>query len=350
MRRSVAFATILLGGGVLAAEPQQETASAQFKTTADLVSVYVTVRDEAGRLVPDLTKDDFVVTDNGKAQKLAFFTNDVHPFSVVMMLDRSGSMVEHHEMVREAGKAFVDAMLPADTGRIGSFGDEVKVEPPEFTADHEALVAVLGTGLQSAGGASPVWTAFDTAISTLAQRSGRRVLLALTDGYNDPKPGTPITELEDVVRRSRYNDILVYIVGFSAAEPAIGRPTFPRPSGGPSRPPVGPPGVPLPPTIPVPLPGGRAASPLSTKLRPPYRGLRLIADESGGGYYEMDASEDLSGTFARIAEELHRQYWMAFTPTKLDGKVHEIEVKVKRRGMDVRARKSYFADPKRGMR
>jgi hypothetical protein len=105
-----------------------------------------------------------------------------------------------------------------------------------------------------------------------------------------------------------------------------------------------------PPAVPVPMPSGRSASPLSTKLRPPYRGLRLIADDSGGGYYELGASDDLSATFARIAEELHRQYWLAFTPGKLDGKIHEIEVKVKRRGMDVRARKSYFADPKRGAR
>jgi len=61
----------------------------------------------------------------------------------------------------------------------------------------------------------------------------------------------------------------------------------------------------------------------------------------------MEATDELTATFARIAEELHRQYWMAFTPAKLDSRVHEIEVKVKRRGVEVRARKSYFADPKR---
>jgi hypothetical protein len=84
-----------------------------------------------------------------------------------------------------------------------------------------------------------------------------------------------------------------------------------------------------------------------SKTRPPYGGLRLIADETGGGYYELEPSDELAATFARIAEELHRQYWMAFTPARLDGRIHEIEVKVKRRGLDVRARKSYFADPKR---
>jgi Ca-activated chloride channel family protein len=317
----------------------------QFKSTADLVSVYATVRDQSGRLVPDLTKDDFVVTDNGRQQPLTFFTNDVHPFSAVIMLDRSGSMVEHHGLVRDAGAAFLRAMLPGDTARIGSFGDELRLDPAEFTSDQDALVSILENDLQRAGGASPVWSAFDRAISSLAERDGRRVLLALTDGYNSPRAGQPITLLEDVIRRARYNDILAYIVGFTAVDynvpggyGPIGRP--------PGRPPLGPPtgypGLPQPPA-----PGRSTPSTVNNKSRAPYKGLRLIADETGGGYYELEPSDELAATFARIAEELHRQYWMAFTPARLDGRIHEIEVKVKRKGLDVRARKSYFADPKR---
>jgi VWFA-related protein len=319
--------------------------SPQFKTTADLVSVYATVRDEGGRLVPGLTKDDFVVTDNGKPQPLAFFTNDVHPFSVVIMLDRSGSMAQHHPIVRDASAAFVQAMLPADAARIGSFGDEVRLDPADFTADHDALMSILDNDLQRAGGSSPVYSAFDRAISSLAERSGRRVLLALTDGYNDPRAGQPITLLEDVIRRARYNDILAYVVGFEAIEASIGGPG-PGPGGRyPGRPPIGPPGGY--PGSPQPLPGRTPTTVPSTKTRPPHKGLKLIADESGGGYYELGPSDELKATFARIAEELHRQYWMAFTPAKLDGKVHDIEVKVKKRGLEVRARKTYMADPKR---
>ena len=318
---------------------------AQFKTTADLVSVYATVRDDAGRLVPDLTQDDFVVSDNGKPQQLTFFTNEVHPFSVVILLDRSGSMVQHHTIVRDASAAFVNAMLPADTARIGHFGDEILLDPEEFTAEHDALLNILDNQLQRSGGVSPVWSAFDRAISSLAERSGRRVLLALTDGYDSPRAGQPITLLEDVIRRARYNDILAYIVGFTATEYSL---TGPVMGGGrpPGRPPLGPPtgypGSPKPPGTNPTVPSGS-----NNKPRAPYKGLRLIADETGGGYYELGPSDELTATFARIAEELHRQYWMAFTPAKLDGRVHEIEVKVKKRGLEVRARKSYIADPKR---
>ena len=68
------------------------------------------------------------------------------------------------------------------------------------------------------------------------------------------------------------------------------------------------------------------------------RAQKTRSDVSGGGYFEMDETQDLSATFVRVAEELHRQYWLGFAPRKLDGKTHEIEVKVRRRGLDVRAR------------
>ncbi len=317
-------------------------APGQFKSTADLVSIYATVRDENGRLVPDLTRDDFVVSDNGKTQPLVHFTNDVHPFSVVVMLDRSGSMTDHHEVVRDAGKAFVRAMLPADAARVGSFSDTIRISPPDFTSDHDTLMALLDDDLLEAG-ASPVWTALDRSITSLATRPGRRVVLVLTDGHNDPPLGMAITALEDVIRRARYNDILMYVIGFAARETITATPLLPRAGGG--RKP-GTPGRYPGPTMPLPLPPGRPTI-LSTKIQPPYKGLRLLADESGGGYYEMDATGDLSATFARIAEELHRQYWMAFAPARLDSRIHEIEVKVRRRGVEVRARKSYFADPRR---
>ena len=72
-------------------------------------------------------------------------------------------------------------------------------------------------------------------------------------------------------------------------------------------------------------------------------GLPAIAEETGGGYFELTRAEDLASTFARVADELHRQYLIGFEPAKLDDKMHKIEVKVKKPGMKVRARKEYFA-------
>jgi hypothetical protein len=79
----------------------------------------------------------------------------------------------------------------------------------------------------------------------------------------------------------------------------------------------------------------------------PDAGLAKIAAESGGGYFELESTDDLGATFARVADELHRQYAMGFSPEKLDGKTHKLEVRVKRDGMTARARRSYVATPAR---
>ena len=92
------------------------SAKVQFRGGTELVSVYTTVQEPSGRLVPDLRQEDFVVTDNGKTQRITFFSNEISPFSVVIMLDRSGSMLEHRARVQEAAAAFIGRMLPAPSG------------------------------------------------------------------------------------------------------------------------------------------------------------------------------------------------------------------------------------------
>ena len=75
----------------------------------------------------------------------------------------------------------------------------------------------------------------------------------------------------------------------------------------------------------------------------PDRSLRRIAEETGGGYFELEKSDALASTFTRVSTELRSQYLMAFTPETLDGKVHKLDVRGKRPGITVRARKSYSA-------
>ena len=77
----------------------------------------------------------------------------------------------------------------------------------------------------------------------------------------------------------------------------------------------------------------------------PSRDLRKIADETGGGYFELMKTVDLAPTFTRVAQELRSQYLIGFAPAALDNKVHKLDVKVNRPGMTVRARRSYLAAP-----
>ena len=79
----------------------------------------------------------------------------------------------------------------------------------------------------------------------------------------------------------------------------------------------------------------------------PDRGLKRLADETGGGYFELKKTDDLAPTFTRVSQELHSQYTLGFTPETLDGKEHRLEVRMKPARMNARARRSYVASPER---
>lgn len=283
-----------------------------FKSGARTVAVYATVTDRDGRLVPDLTREDFEIRDNGKTQPIAVFSNEVQPISVVIMLDRSGSMRGNFGLVEAAGEAFVRAMLPADKARIGSFAEKIQIDPENFTSDKQELVRILRTKLQNEG-PTPLWNAVDASIASLKPQEGRKVVLAFTDGADNPA-NFKLNNLSfmDIMRRAQTADVMVYAVGLESTQ----RPTLGGGGG---------------------FGGGFGGG------SGPDPGLPAIADETGGGYFELRRAQDLAGTFARVADELHRQYLIGFSPVTLDDKMHKIEVRVKKGGMKVRARKEYHA-------
>jgi Ca-activated chloride channel family protein len=272
-----------------------------YRAGTDLVPVYTTVQDREGRLVPDLRQEDFSIMDEGKEQRITFFSNEISPFSVVVLLDRSGSMMQHLGVIREAASAFVDQMLPADQARIGNIGTRITIAPAEFSSSHEILRDVLARPL--GGGSSPVWLSIDMSITALYGQTGRRVVLILSDGHDEPSANHPRTPFKSVAERVRRADVMVYAVGFAAAEVRDGK----------------------------------------MRIEHPDAKLHELAAVSGGGYFEITDTADLRKLFTRVAEELHRQYWLGFEPPKRDGKIHDIQVKVKRPGMTARARQSYLA-------
>ena len=299
-----------------------------FRAATRTVPVYVTVTDAEGRLVPDLGRDDFEIYDNGKLQSISVFANDIQPIMVVLMLDRSGSMVDNFRRVQSAAEQFVTRLLPADKARIGSFSFRVQVDPRTFTSDKEELLRILHKELQEPG-PTPLWNAVSVGMTGLLHQEGRRVVLVFTDGADSPGNGRSTNiSLKDVMERAREEDVMVYAVGLA------GRMPMRRGGGGyGGRRGYGPP------------PGGGQQQ-MGREQRPDEV-LSKIAAESGGGYFELDSTDDLGATFARVADELHRQYAMGFSPEKLDGKTHKLEVRVKRAGMTARARRSYVATPAR---
>jgi hypothetical protein len=91
--------------------------------------------------------------------------------------------------------------------------------------------------------------------------------------------------------------------------------------------------------------GGRGMGGYSGRpqMEKPDEGLPKIAAATGGGYFELTSTRDLASTFARVADELHHQYALGFTPEKLDGKMHDLTVRLSRSDLIARARKRYLA-------
>jgi Ca-activated chloride channel homolog len=322
MRAILLLSLVAVTGAALAAQ------QAPFRGATDLVSVYATVTDHDGHLVTDLTRNDFTVYDNGTRQPITVFDNGIQPITIVVMLDRSGSMAENTALVRSAASEFVARLLPADRARIGSLGTEIRIEPDEFTGNHDTLLGILNGDL-GGNGPSPIWTAVDRSISALVPQPGRRVVLIFSDGHDEPASNAMRTDVGDVMRRARSADVMIYAIGF----PALVEPRHVSrwiPSGSP--------GSAFPPNL--------ATAPFGVaRYEPPDPALKDLATDSGGGYFELKDNGDLGAIFARVADELHRQSWLGFPPARLDGKTHKLEVKVARHGVTVRARKSYVAQP-----
>jgi Ca-activated chloride channel family protein len=263
------------------------------------VPVYTTVLDPQKRLVPGLVQDDFKIFDNEKEQPVALFDNEVRPITVVVMLDTSGSMTLNIEFVKQAAEQFVIRLLPQDKARIGAFNDKIELDAA-FTNDRDKLSTSIHE--LDFGNGTRLWDAVDVSLDALEPVEGRKVIVLFTDGDDTASK----IGLGKVLDRARANEVMVYGIGFQSE--------YQMPGGGHVR----------------------------TK---PDRGLKRIAEETGGGYFELNKADDLGTTFTRVEQELHSQYLLGFAPPQLDGKVHKLEVRMTKPGMLARARKSYLASP-----
>ncbi|MSO45951.1 MAG: VWA domain-containing protein [Acidobacteria bacterium] len=271
-----------------------------FRSSTRIVPVVTTVIDAQGRLVPGLEQEEFTILDNGKPQELTFFQNEVQPFTVVVMMDFSGSMTANLDRLKAAAEQFILRMLPADKGQVGAFSDKIQFSGT-FTNKRDDLIFAL-KDLQF-GNPTRLWDAVNESIAMLLSVEGRRVVLAFTDGDDTASR----IGMGSVLDRARDEETMIYAIGLESEY----------------------------------FNGQRR---VQTR---PDRGLRRLAEETGGGYFELRKADDLGPTFSRVAQELHSQYTLGFTPTALDGREHKLLVKMKQTGMIARTRKTYIASPER---
>lgn len=260
-----------------------------FKSTSRTVHVYATVQGKDGRLVPNLTRDDFQIFEDGKARPISVFDNTPQKITVAVMFDMSNSMARELARIRDAAGAFVRALWPDDRARLGSFGLEVAISPL-LTSDKPTLLRIVDEELWP-GGPTPLWFATDLAMTSLDEEAGRRVVLLFTDGYDSGffVPGNR----NEMRKHAERGGFMIYAVG---------------------------------------LPGQGLSE-----------DVQSLADSTGGGRFLVGQDDDLGATFAQVVEELHHQYLIGFSTDLTDGRSHALRVKTKRDGAKVRARQSYVA-------
>jgi len=296
----VCLGLVLAAGGPAAAR-QAPPQGGVFRSGAKMVPIYATVTDAKGSLAPDLTREEFEILDNGVRQDLVVFENQTQPFTAVVMLDSSGSMTNSLKLVKAGAEQFLIRLLPQDKAQVGAFNDKIQFSGA-FTSDRDALVAALAD--LDFGNPTRLYDALDQSLDRLASVEGRRVIVVLTDGEDtSSRRGRG-----DVLARAAADEVMIYGIGLESDY----------------------------------FNGVRRVR------TSPDRVVRRLAEDTGGGYYLLKETSDLSSTFTRIVQELHSQYVLGFTPSVLDGKVHQLTVNVKRPGMKARARKSYVAASETG--
>ena len=317
----VPAAAALVGLGATSAPVAQQPQPQRpvFRTGVESVAIYASVLDEFGELVTDLTRDDFEVLDDGREQELTLFVSAFQPITATLLIDTSASMTTSYDQAVAAAEQFIIRLMPGDQARVGSFADKVRWATA-FTGDRDALLRGLRENLD-VGNPTQLWDAIDQTRTELASAGGRRVLMLFTDGSDTAS---------DIARDSlagelRSDEVMIYVVQFPLhrwpdVEQALYQVALHR----------------APPARERPARSAREA------VRRVTDGLRSIAFQTGGGHFLLGPMDDLNATFTQVTNELHHQYLLAFTPQRLDGRTHSLEVRVTR-GATVRARRSYLA-------
>lgn len=253
------------------------------------MQVYATVTDREGQPVTGLTAADFHVTEDRAPQTITTFAAGEFPLSVTIALDRSFSMAgERLALSKQAARGFIAALRPTDEVMVLAIGSEIEtITPPVSARD----AAATRWDAIDAWGTTPLYDATAEALDAMQARSGRRVLLLISDGIDRDSH----TTATDLIARARQSNVLVYPV-------ALGR------------------------------------------ARPPVFGE--LANVTGGRTFFVDDPTRLESQLGTLARELRFQYLLGYTLSRAasaDPGWRAIEVTVSRPDVRVRARDGYFA-------
>ena len=315
-----------------------------------VVNVLATVRDKHGKIVNNLTKDDFTLTEDGRPQTVHYFTRESDlPLTLGLLVDTSMSQRRVLDQERGASHTFLDQMvrIQEDRAFIIHFDREVELLQ-ELTSSHEKLEAALeslktpqfvhpsndpsdqsggagrGSGRHHMGGGTLLYDAVYLASDELMKKQhGRKALIVLSDGVDRGSKES----LESAVSTAQRADTAVYSIlykddeGYGWHQGGFG-------VGGP-------------------MGGGHGRFP--AQPRPDGKKiLARISNETGGRLFEVSKKQSVDQIYSLIEEELRNQYSLGYTPERggaPEGGYHKIQLTTKPKGLIVQSRDGYYATP-----
>jgi Ca-activated chloride channel homolog len=301
------------------------------RTETSLVQLNVGVVDKQGRPITSLTRNDFVIYEDGVKQSIQHFQPVDSPFSLVLMLDMSGSTINFRPQLKLASQRFLDALAPEDRVAVIQFNAKVK-SLTGFTNDR--MKAAYAIEIAEGAGETQFYVALKYALKELEKEGQRRkAIVVLTDGLDTSLRNADRSTLS---KAQTDEEALATIDPHSSAElknvlasaDRQGVTIFPLalPSGDPKRLPLQTPNI----------VGIYAAA----RAR-----LQSLADRTGGRLNEIDKLQYMAQLYREVAANLRTLYTVAYQPQgeRVRGKWHEIKVEVGKSDLTARTKPGYFA-------
>ena len=253
------------------------------KVDVKLVNVFVTVTDDHGSPVGNLTKDNFQLLEDGQPQKISIFDKESElPLSIVLDIDTSLSTRKDLPLEVNSARRFAQAIIrPVDALSVYGF-NEVVTQVIPFTAD----LRTIDRGIEHLpmGAATALYDAIFLGSEALETRQGRKVMVVITDGGDTVSK----TDYQEAVRAAQISEAIVYSIIVVPIEASAGRDT-----------------------------GGEHA-------------LIQLSEDTGGKYYYATTVPQLDQAFHAISDELRTQYLLAYYPTRrlADSDFRRIDIKL----------------------
>jgi Ca-activated chloride channel family protein len=273
-----------------------------FRAGVDLTTFGVTVTDKKGALVTNLSKDDFLVLEDGKPQSLQFFAHgdaDIAPeLHLGLLLDTSGSMAEDLKLARSAAVRFLNLLPEAEDITLVDFDDQVRITRyPE--RDFARMIERIR--LRKADGMTALYDALGTYLDGADEQPGRKVMVMYTDGGDTRSQLT----FEETVTLLKASQVTVYAVGLVERM-------------------------------------GSYRMEMQMKLR-------QLAETTGGQAFFPTEMTSIEGAYDKVLAEIKGQYHLGYlsTNTSTNGAWRKVDVKVKGSDLHVRTRKGYFGPYKK---